>query len=58
MCALTFSGLSTASEEHSSGEDLSFVFTRDLLGASMKGKALFTVGIFEADMIGDEFNSD
>jgi len=50
--------MSTASEEHSSGEDSSFVFTRDLLGASMKGKAFFILGVFEADMIEDEFNSD
>jgi len=56
---LNFAGLSTASEEHSSGDDSSFVFSKDLLGATMKGTPFsFTPGSFEADMIDDEFNSD
>lgn len=54
-----FPGLSTASEEHSASDDSSFVFSKDMLGATMKGTAFsFTPGSFEADMIEDEFNTD
>lgn len=59
VAAANLLGLSTASEEHSSGDDSSFLFSRDMLGATMKGTSLLSLpGSFEADMIDDEFNSD